>query len=171
MRSLALITTLVAACASSKPATKIAASNRTPGVVTAAVEGGRFTIVVQHGDKVFGLVDEPAEEDRFDQVTAVQDAVDGTNGRVVIAQMFQEAGEDEFSRAISLWVVDAATSEILWRGKGSFSNYIDECVKTDVPWARLEGNVLVVEREEEASEGCDQPKSLTKTEITRVTLK
>lgn len=136
--------TSAAPAAPAAPAPAAPAPVTGAGTVTAAVENAHFVVRVAHGAATKTLVDVPAQADEYDQVTAASDAVQGSEGRVVLVQKFAERGEDEFSRSIQAWIIDAARDEILWTGTGSYANSFDECETLDVPAPSIENGAVVV---------------------------
>ncbi|MBL4685624.1 MAG: hypothetical protein JKY37_13600 [Nannocystaceae bacterium] len=78
------------------------------------------------------------------------DAVQGTDERIFAIQAFCESGEDVFSRSIEIAFVDTWVSppKILWQGAADYHALFGLCeTLVDVPWARLEGETLVIEAE------------------------
>lgn len=114
------------------------------GTVTAVVENEHFIVRVAHGAATKTLVDVPAPADEYDEVSAANDPVKGSDGRVVLVQKFGERGADEFSRSIQAWIIDAARDEILWTGTGSYANSFDECETFEVPEPSIEHGAVVV---------------------------
>lgn len=78
------------------------------------------------------------------------DAVQGTDERIFAIQAFCDSGEDVFSRSIEIAFVDTWVSppKILWQGAADYHSLFGLCESlVDVPWARLEGETLVIEAE------------------------
>ena len=117
-----------------------------PGTVSAVIEGDppHFVVRVAHGGSTTSVVDIAAPVEQYDEVKAVTRVVDRSHGRVVLAQKFREVGDDEFSRDIQAWLIDAVHDKVLWTGTGVYSNSFGECESFDVPEAIVEGNQLVV---------------------------
>jgi hypothetical protein len=169
----------VAACGGSQKSSSGASGPaKSPGVVTAIIEGepARFVVRVTRGEESKVLVDEPAPGDRFDSVTADVQEVKGTGGRVFLAQKLGEVGEDEFTREIEAWVIDAARDQVLWSGRGSYGNSFGECESLDVPEPSFENGVLIVrivkgvEKLEPETDRCEAV-PIQRTEAARVELR
>jgi hypothetical protein len=171
---------LVAACGGKgKGAAGPSARYDTPGTVTAAVEGhpSRFVVRITHDNGDLNvLVNVPAAVEKFDQVTADVSEVQGSEGRLFLVQMFSEVGEDEFTRDIEVWVIDALRDAVLWTGAGTYNNSFGECeTLNDVPEPTMEGRELVVrlakgtEKIEPTSERCESV-PLEHNEVVRVEL-
>lgn len=170
MRKLAIVGAVMMGCWTGGGAKAPTAA--APRTVTAEVAGERF--VVKVGDAV--VVDEPAPRETFDDVRAVSDPVDGSDGRVVMTQLFRETGEDEFRRDVTVWLVDAVHAKVLWTGHGAFANSFDECQSYEaVPGAKVEGHTLVVvatdgvEKSVPESDRCDAVPVQTR-ELSRIAL-
>lgn len=76
--------------------------------------------------------------------------IDEGDDRFQIAQSFCSSGEDIFANTIEFALVDTQRplAPVLWRGSGTFRSDFGLCQTLEsVPWARREGDVLVVTQE------------------------
>ena len=157
--SLLVASLLVAACGGgAKSTTRPSGPAPAPREVTVSTADNQFRVRV--GDEV--LVDVPARFDDFESVESDAFEVDGSGGRVWLAQWMGQQGEDELSREIEAWLVDASRGVILWTGKASFSNSFGECeVWTNIPEPSFaDGTVTItlasgVEILEEGTDRCE----------------
>ncbi len=123
------------------------------------------------------LVQIPARLDDFDEVAGEAMEVEGSDGRLFLAQLFSQQGEDELSREIHAWLIDASRREILWTGKATYQNSFGACeIWTDIPEPSFQNGTAIIELAsgveilEEGTDRCEGP-PLVRREGARITLK
>jgi hypothetical protein len=178
MNRLALALLVLAGCSGSTtsatgPATAPSGLPPPPGTVKTAIYDNEFHVSVD--GQV--LVRIPARLDDFDDVSGEVMEVEGSNGRLFLAQLFSEQGEDEFSREIHAWLIDASRREILWTGKATYQSSFGACeIWTDIPEPSFQDGTAIIELAsgveiiEEGTDRCEGP-PLSRTEGARITLK
>ena len=102
-------------------------------------------------------------------------AIPGSQGRLMMAQLFKEQGEVSFSRDILAWIVDTYKERVVWSGVGSYTSAFAECETLDAPDPEVVQGELVVRylvgtrRLKDSSTRCG-PTQLKKEERERVKL-
>jgi hypothetical protein len=155
------------------PATAPSGLPPPPGKVETAIYDNEFHVSVD--DRV--LVQIPALLDDFDDVSGEAMEVEGSDGRLFLAQLFSERGEDEFSREIHAWLIDASRREILWTGKATYQSSFGACeIWTDIPEPSFQDGTAIIELAsgveilEEGTDRCEGP-PLSRRAEARITLK